>query len=60
MTIDFTIHLPRILGHAPSVSIVPAPRAPGEPQFYWQRVPGGLEVRIGSHLLYAESASERP
>lgn len=59
MTIDFTINLPRILGNAPSVSIVPAPRAPGKPPFYWQRGPGGLEFRIGSHLLYAESASAR-
>ncbi len=60
MTINFTITLPRILGHAPSFSIVPAPRAPHEPAFYLQRVPRGLEVRIGPKLIYAESAPQRP
>lgn len=60
MQLDFTLHLPRILGRAFSASSVPAPRAPGEPPFYCQRVPGGLEVRLGSHLLYLEREPQRP
>lgn len=59
LPLDFTITLPRILGHASSFSVVHGPRAPHEPAFYLQRVPRGLEVRIGSRLLYAESAPQR-
>lgn len=59
MRFDFTLHLPRFRGRFPSFSVVHAPRASLEPPLYCHRVQGGLEVRIGSKLIYAESRAER-
>lgn len=59
MRIDFTVNLPRVRGYFPSLSVVHAPRAPLEPLLYCQRVPGGLEFRLWSKLLYAERHLER-
>lgn len=59
MPIDFTFRLPRILGRYVTISCVPAPRSAHEAPLYAQRVPGGLEARLGASLLYVEAWPDR-